>query len=96
MNDSAPSDTTPKNDIHELRGELFATLRALRDPANPLDIERAKAISDMAQTIINSAKVEVDYRKLGETGSKFIPDEKPAIPAVPGAPRLVRGRDMRG
>lgn len=87
--------TEPKNDIHELRGELFATLRALRDPKDPPDIERAKAIADVSQQIINSAKVEVDYRKLGETGSKFIPDEKPALPA-PGQPRLVKGRDMVG
>lgn len=46
--------------IDDLRSELFATLRALRDKENPMAIERAQAISGVAQTIINSAKVEVD------------------------------------
>lgn len=48
------------DDINDLRAELFATVRALRDPTNPMDINRAKAVSEVAQTIINSAKVEVD------------------------------------
>ena len=48
------------NDINALRDELFATIRALRDPNNPMDIARAKAVADVSQTIINSAKVEVD------------------------------------
>ncbi len=49
--------------IADLRTELFATLRALNDKTNPMDIERAKAISDVAQVIVNSAKVEVDFLK---------------------------------
>ena len=42
-----------------------------------MEIARAKAISDVAQTIINSAKVEVDYMKQvgGRPVSGFIPDE---------------------
>lgn len=46
--------------INDLRGDLAATIRALRDKENPMAIDRAKAIADVAQTIINSAKVEVD------------------------------------
>lgn len=57
----------------DLRETLFATLDALRDKTNPMDIDRAKAISDVAQTIINVAKVEVDYLKLNGGGdSEFI------------------------
>lgn len=52
-----------KNKIEDLRNHLFAALEALADPDNPMDIERARAISDVAQTIINSAKVEVDFVK---------------------------------
>ncbi|WMD23325.1 hypothetical protein RAS12_13420 [Achromobacter seleniivolatilans] len=56
--------------IDALRDHLFATLAALRDPEKPMDIDRAKAVSDVAQTIINSAKVEVDFmRQTGQTGS---------------------------
>jgi hypothetical protein len=54
--------------LTDLRTHLFATLDSLRDDINPMDIERAKAIGDVAQTIINSAKVEVEYlRAVGGT-----------------------------
>lgn len=66
-----------KNKIEDLRNHLFAALEALSDKDEPMEIERAKAISDVAQTIINSAKVEVDYMKQvgGRPVSGFIPDE---------------------
>lgn len=56
-------ESNPGNTIADLRAELFATLRALNDKANPMDVERAKAVSDVAQVIVNSAKVEVDFVK---------------------------------
>ena len=56
------------NTIENLREHLFFTLEGLRDKDNPMDIDRAKAIADVAQTIINSAKAEVDAaRILGTT-----------------------------
>jgi hypothetical protein len=59
------------NNINELREHLFATLRGLKDGS--LDIEKAKAMSDVAQVIVNSAKVEVDYAKAtGSKGSGFL------------------------
>jgi len=66
-----------KNKIDDLRNHLFATLEALQDEENPMDIERAQAISNVAQTLINSAKVEVEYLKAtGQTmGSGFIPSD---------------------
>lgn len=61
------------NNIETLREHLFETLTALRDKTNPMDIERAKAVSDVAQVIINTAKVEVEYAKAtGATGSSFL------------------------
>jgi hypothetical protein len=81
-----------KTGISDLREHLFATLESLRDEEKPMDIARAKAIADVAQTIINSAKVEVDYiNATGGTGSGFIPHEKPsAAPGQTAAPRLVK------
>jgi|GEM_PF-607542 len=52
-----------KNKISDLRDHLFETLEALKDPDKPMELERARVISDVAQTIINSAKVEVDLVK---------------------------------
>lgn len=67
-----------KNKISDLRNHLFAALEALQDDEKPMDIERAKAISDVAQTIINSAKVEVDFAKvIGHVRSDFIEGEQP-------------------
>lgn len=66
-----------RNKIEDLRNHLFATIEALSDKEEPMDIDRAKAISDVAQTIINSAKVEVDFlNKVGGNGTGFINNEK--------------------
>jgi hypothetical protein len=66
-----------KNKIEDLRNHLFATIEGLMDDEKPLDIERAKAIADVAQVIVNSAKVEVDFLKVsGVRGSNFIPEQK--------------------
>lgn len=72
-----------KTDINALREHLFATLEGLRD--NSIDIERAKAISEVSQTIINAAKVEVQY--LETTGQRkdsgFLSPPPPVPPATP-------------
>ncbi len=66
-----------KNRIEDLRNHLFETLEGLKDKDDPMPLDRAKAIADTAQTIINSAKVEVDFlRVVGATeGSGFIPEQ---------------------
>jgi len=63
---------------------LFETLDELKSKENPMDIDRAKAISDVAQTIINTAKVEIDHAKV--TGSphttKFLAENNNQEPAA--------------
>lgn len=58
-----------RNKIDDLRNHLFATIEGLLDEHKPMDIERAKAVADVAQTIINSAKVEVQY--LTQVGASY-------------------------
>lgn len=53
-----------KNQIEDLRNHLFAALEALSDADKPMEIDRARAIADVGKTIIESAKVEVDYLKV--------------------------------
>jgi len=62
-------------DIQALRKQLFDSLERLGGKIiDTKEIERAKAIAETAQTIINSAKVEVDFLKVtGGQGSGFIP-----------------------
>lgn len=62
------------NDIAELRSHLFETLRGLKDKDAPMDIDRARAVSEVAKTLIETAKVEVDYLRItgGTEGTGFI------------------------
>lgn len=79
-----------KNRIEDLRNHLFATLEALRDDEKPMEIDRAKAIAEVAQVIVDSAKAENDFIKLtGSTGSGFIDKALPS--SATGQPRLVKG-----
>jgi len=78
-----------KKNIGDLRDELFATIEALRDEKNPMDLARARQVADVARVIVDTAKVEVDFLKVrGEAKeSQFLLDEQrekaSAISAVP-------------
>lgn len=66
-----------RNKIEDLRNHLFATIEQLQDEEKPMDLDRAKAIADVAQVIINSAKVEIDFlNKVGGNGTNFISSDK--------------------
>ena len=81
--------------IEDLREHLFDTIKALKDKKEPMDIARAKTIAAVAQVVISSAKVEVDFMRLrGDKGTGFVPPEK-VLPGTPDRPRLVKGRDTR-
>lgn len=47
--------------IQDLRETLFDTIEAVK--TGKMDVEKAVAIKDIAQVIINSAKAEVDFLK---------------------------------
>ena len=83
-----------RNKVSDLRDHLFASIEALRD-ADPKDLEReiarARAVSGVAQVIIESAKVEVDLVSavgasgLGTNFMSLPPEESRELP------RLVSG-----
>ncbi len=54
-----------RNKINDLRDHLFETLERLKE--GDIDIATAKAMADVGQVIINSAKIEIDFIKA--TGS---------------------------
>lgn len=80
-----------QNKIDDLRNHLFATLEALADKDEPMALDRARVIADVAQTIINSAKVEVDAMQVTRrlTSSKFLqlPEQAEAKLAIAGPVR---------
>lgn len=59
-----------KNNIDELRGALFDTLRDLR--AGKIDVDRAKAVNETAQVLINSVKAEIDHMRIAGGKSAFV------------------------
>lgn len=90
-----------RNKIEDLRNHLFETLEALRDPEKPMDLDRAKAVSEVSKVIIESAKVEVDFLRVtgAMAGSGFIPVDQAGLPkgaskegpkALPAANRPLR------
>lgn len=77
-----------KNKIEDLRNHLFAALEGLADKEHPMELDRARAIADVARVIVDSAKAEVSFiQATGKTsGTGFIP--LPEGEVVPQRPRL--------
>lgn len=61
-----------------------------------MQLECARTIAEVAQVIINTAKVELDVMRAvgGTRGTGFI--EMPAQDAEPATPRLVKGAAQSG
>lgn len=51
----------PKNTMTDLRNHLFEVMEQLKDEEKPMDIERAKAVIGVAQVLVDTAKVEVQF-----------------------------------
>ncbi|MFM0243840.1 hypothetical protein [Paraburkholderia sediminicola] len=49
--------------ITDMREHLMQTLADLRNREHPMDIDRARAVAQVASVLVDSAKVEVDYIK---------------------------------
>lgn len=90
-----------KNKIEDLRNHLFAELERLGDEdlkgeALAAEIQRAKAISGVAGSVIESAKVEVEFLRAieAESGTGFIPVQRDQIGG--SMPHLVGGQRAGG
>lgn len=81
-----------KNNIEGLREHLFAELEDLRNPEKKYDKDRSRAVVEIAQAIIDSAKAETQFLSAigGRPGTGFIPEpaKVPTPAALPaGKPR---------
>lgn len=57
--------------ITDLRASLFATLEGIKSGA--IDLDKARAVNEVAKTIVETAKVEVDYLRVSGGGeSSFL------------------------
>ncbi|MCK2097249.1 hypothetical protein [Thauera aromatica] len=73
------------NTMDTLRAHLFDTLAGIR--AGDIDIDRAKAVCEVSQTIINTAKAESDFAKATgmAVSSSLIEVKSPPPPLLPPA-----------
>ena len=61
----------------DLRAALMGTLDDLRNRETPMDVDRAKAVAQVASVLVETAKVEIDYLKVtGGNRSDFIEPEQ--------------------
>lgn len=85
--------------INELRTELLATLRDLRNRTNPMESDRARAVASVAAVLVDSARVEVEYLKVTkQDNSNFIDGLKApeAVAAITNAPSAAIDRSQVG
>jgi hypothetical protein len=70
------------SNMTDLREHLMQTLTALRDREKPMDVDRARAVAQVASVAVETAKVEVAYiHAIGGNGrSPFL--------TPPGMPEL--------
>ncbi|MDR5761915.1 hypothetical protein [Caballeronia sp. LZ035] len=85
------------NNISTVRQHLLDTLADLRNRDNPMEVERARAVADVARVLVDSAKVEVDFIKAsGATGSDFMQaDEATAAPQLPNGITGIRRHQIK-
>jgi hypothetical protein len=69
------------HNIEDLRERLFAALDGLADNKKPMEVERAKAIADVARVIVDSAKAEISL--LHATGARHVSTEFIPLASAP-------------
>jgi len=74
-----------RNKIQDLRDHLFETIERLKDEEKPLDLDRARAIAEVAKVVVESAKVEVAFVKAtgAVKSTNFLPVDGEAEVARP-------------
>lgn len=60
--------------LENVRLHLLNTLADLRNPETPMEIDRARAVAQVAGVLVDTARVEVDYIKAcgGKDSSHFL------------------------
>lgn len=68
--------------IQDLREVLFQTIEGVRN--NSVELDKARTINELGKTLIDSAKVEVDFLRVtnGDASSFLgVEDKPPALPS---------------
>lgn len=84
------TNTVPEENLAALRAELFNTLRAVKAGTLPLD--QARAVNEIAKTLVDTAKVEVAYIAATGGGESGFIEPEPAPRLGNGITGVVRHR----
>jgi hypothetical protein len=83
--------------LNDLRDTLFATLQAVKDGS--LDLDKARVVNEIGKTLVDTAKVEVDYlRTAGGGESTFIDSAIGAnnLPELPNGITAITRHRLQG
>lgn len=61
-----------KNRMVDLRDHLFEVIEALKDKEEPMDLERARCVAEVAREIVGCAKVEVQAAMVAVRGGAVL------------------------
>lgn len=91
--------TQPDNHISTIRQHLIDQLASLRSAKTPEalkdELARSKGVSELGQTLINSAKVEIEYLvATGQTSAPFL--ETPPDANLPNGIKSITQHRMKG
>lgn len=76
--------------LNDLRAALFETLAGVKN--GTMDLDRARQVNELGRTLIETAKVEVEYLKTAGGGeSTFIDSAIGANNLPPGLPSGITG-----
>jgi len=67
--------------LSDLREALFDTLQKVKN--GEIDLDRARAVNEIGKTLIDSAKVEVEYLRLTDDAESSFIDPKAAAEVEP-------------
>lgn len=85
-----------KTSMEDLRDHLFETLERLKDPdpATPMDIDTAKTIISVAETLIDSQRVENDFIKAVGGDNYLANSNKPTTRFLEGGNGGAQGNEV--
>jgi len=66
-----------------VRQQLLDTLTDLRNRDQPMDVDRARAVAQVASVLVDTAKVEVEYLKVTHSDRSDFLEAPPAAPQLP-------------
>jgi hypothetical protein len=83
------------DNLNSLRELLFDTLRNVK--AGTMDLDRARGVNEIAKTLVDTARVEVDFvRATDGSDSTFIVGPTDVTPALPGQTGHTTVHRLRG